>query len=56
LLILTGISSFIGLTLYLFLTWLFNVKEASTFLLVFRRVGNWKEVLTKTEETLTHPS
>lgn len=50
LLILTGISSLAGLSLYLFLTWFFNVKEAATFLLLFRKIGNWKEVLRKSEE------
>ena len=40
LLVLTGISSFAGLSLYLFLTWLFDVKEASTFLLLFKKLGN----------------
>ena len=52
LLMLTGISSFAGLSLYLFLTWLFDVKEASTFLLIFRKVGNWREILRKSEETI----
>lgn len=52
LLMLTGISSFAGLSLYLFLTWLFDVKEASTFLLIFRKIGNWREILSKSEETI----
>lgn len=52
LLLLTGISSFIGLSLYLFLTWLFNVKEATTFLLIFKKIGNWREVLAKSEEPI----
>ncbi len=55
LLFLTGISSFIGLSFYLFLTWLFNVKEATTFLLIFRRIGNWKEVLGKSDEAIDVP-
>lgn len=49
---LTGISSFIGLSFYLFLTWLLNVKEATTFLLIFKRVGNWKEILGKSDEVI----
>ena len=49
---LTGISSLIGLSFYLFLTWLFNVKEASTFLLIFKKIGNWREVLGKSEESI----
>src|SRR3989344_5978829 len=52
LIMLTGISSFAGLSLYIFLTWLFDVKEASTFLLIFRKIGNWREILSKSEETI----
>jgi len=52
LLILTGISSCAGISLYVFLTWFFNVPEATTFLVLFRRIGNWKEVLGKTEEII----
>lgn len=50
LLFLTGISSMAGLSLYLFLTWLFNVKEASTYILAFRKLGNWREVSSKIQE------
>lgn len=52
LLLLTGISSFAGLSLYLFLTWLFEVKEASMFISLFKKLGDWKQVLTKSEETI----
>ncbi len=52
LLLLTGISSLAGISLYLFLTWLFNVKEATTFLLLFRKVGNWREILGLREEVV----
>ena len=52
LLILTAISSVIGIGIYLFLTWLLNVKEAFTFLLIFRKIGNWKEILGKSEEVI----
>ena len=52
LMFLTGISSFIGLSFYLFLTWLFNVKEARTFLLIFRKIGNWREVLGRSDEAI----
>lgn len=52
LIFLTGISSVIGLGLYLFLTWLFNVKEATTFILLFKKVGNWREILSKSEEVI----
>lgn len=53
LLVLTGISTLIGLALYLFLTWLFDVKEAQTFLLLFKRLGNWREILGKSGESLS---
>ncbi len=52
LLMLTGISSLIGVSLYIFLTWLFDVKEASTFLLLFKKLGNWRDILSKSEETI----
>ena len=65
LLLLTGISSFIGLSLYLFLTWVFSVEEARPFLLVFKRIGNlprgspreagkagWREILGKSDEVI----
>ena len=52
LIFLTGISSLIGLSFYLFLTWLFNVKEAQTFLLIFKKIGNWREVLKKSDEAI----
>lgn len=59
LIFLAGISSLIGLSFYLFLTWLFNVKEASTFLLIFKKIGNlsrgkagWREILGKSEEAI----
>ncbi|MBI2032407.1 MAG: polysaccharide biosynthesis C-terminal domain-containing protein, partial [Candidatus Levybacteria bacterium] len=52
LILLTGISSLAGFSLYLFLTWFFNVSEASTFLLLFRRLGNWKELLGKSERII----
>ncbi|MBI3092794.1 MAG: hypothetical protein HYZ02_01000, partial [Candidatus Levybacteria bacterium] len=52
LILLTGISSFAGLSLYLFLTWLFDVKEAKTFILMFKKIGDWREILGKSEEVI----
>jgi len=49
---LTGVSSFIGLSFYVFLTWLFDVKEAFTFLLIFKKIGNWREILSKSDEVI----
>jgi putative peptidoglycan lipid II flippase len=52
LIILTGISSLLGLGLYLFLTWFFDVKEAKAYVLMFKKVGNWKDILKKSQELL----
>lgn len=52
---LTGIASLSGLTIYLILTWLFNVKEATTFLLLFKKLGNWKEILRDKKEVTEIP-
>jgi len=52
LIILTGISSLAGLSLYLFLTWLFDVKEAKTYLYALKKLGNWREVFGKIQETV----
>jgi putative peptidoglycan lipid II flippase len=52
LLILTGISSLAGLSIYLFLTWFFDVKEASMYVLALRKMGNWREVASKMEEII----
>lgn len=52
LLILTGISSLAGLSLYLFFTWFFDVKEAQNYILVFKKLGNWRAILAKSQEVL----
>lgn len=52
LLLLTGISSIAGLIIYLFLTWFLDVKEASTFLYLFRRLSGWKEIFGKSEKII----
>lgn len=52
LILLTGISSIIGLSLYVLLTWLFQVKEARTYLMILKRLGNWREILGKSEEVI----
>ena len=51
-LILTGISSFAGLSIYLFLTWFFDVKEAKMYVLAMRKMGDWKQVAVKIEEII----
>ena len=52
LILLTGISSFAGLSFYLFLTWLFNVKEAIYFLFLFRKIGDWRQILKSSDEVI----
>lgn len=52
LIVLTGISSSLGLLLYLFLTWFFDVKEAQAYVLMIQKMGNWKEILKKSQELL----
>ena len=52
LILLTGISSLAGLLLYLFLTWLFNVKEAIMFITMFKKVGDWRQILKGSEEAI----
>lgn len=52
LIMLTGISSLAGLSLYLLLTWIFSVKEAKTYLLLFRKLGNWREILQESDTVI----
>jgi putative peptidoglycan lipid II flippase len=52
LLLLTGISSIIGFAIYFFLTWLLDVKEASTFLLMFKKVSGRKELIEESEKII----
>ncbi len=56
LLMLTGISSLAGLSIYVFLTWFLDVKEARTFLLLFKRIGDWREILDTSEEVIENAS
>jgi len=52
LIILTGISSFAGLALYLLLTWLLRIREAQTYLQICGQIGNWREILGKSNEVI----
>jgi putative peptidoglycan lipid II flippase len=52
LIILTGISSFIGLVIYLFLTWALRIHEAKTYVLLCKRIGNWRDILGKSDEVI----
>ena len=52
LMMLTGISTIAGISLYVFLTWFLNVKEANTYILMFKRLGNWKDILKRSDEVI----
>jgi hypothetical protein len=49
---LTGISSTAGVILYFFCTWLLNISEANTYLILVKKLGNWREILNKNEEVI----
>ena len=50
LIMLTGVASIIGLSVYLFLTWLFDIHELESFLAIF---GRAKRLLFAAEETVS---
>lgn len=52
LILLTGVSGFAGLLIYLLLTWLLNIREARTYILLCKQIGNWREVLHKSDEVI----
>lgn len=52
LMIVTGIASFSGLVSYLFLAWLLDIKEAKDFLILLRRIGNWRRILSQSKEII----
>lgn len=52
LIMLTGVSSLAGLTLYLFLTWILKIREASSYILMVKKAGNWREILDKSDEII----
>lgn len=52
LILLTGISSLAGLSIYLLLTWLLNIREAKTYILICKQIGNWRDILGKSGEVI----
>lgn len=52
LIILTIIASGIGFTVYLLLSYFLDIKELYSFTTLIKRIGNWKQVLSQTEEVL----
>lgn len=52
LIILTGISSLAGFVIYVFLTWLFKIREAQTYIQICSQIGNWRDILGKSDEII----
>jgi putative peptidoglycan lipid II flippase len=52
LIVLTGISAIAGISFYFFCTWFLNIKEARTYLFILKKLGNWREILGKSEEVI----
>ncbi len=52
LILLTGISGLAGLLIYLILTWILRINEAKTYIMLCKQIGNWREVLHKSDEVI----
>jgi putative peptidoglycan lipid II flippase len=52
LIILTLIVCTVGGSVYIFLTYLMKVPELKAYLTIFKKLGNWRAVLGKTEEVI----
>ncbi len=52
LIMLTGISSLAGLSLYLFLTWFLDIREAKTYIEICKNIGNWRDILKRSDEVI----
>ncbi len=49
---LTGVTSIIGMGIYLGLSLLFRVEELKSYLALFKRLGQWRKILTGPEQVL----
>ncbi len=56
LLILTGIASTLGIIVYVFLTWLFDIREAAYIIEVFRKLGSPNKILKQLNEVIDRPN
>lgn len=52
LIFLTGTVGILGIGFYLVLTWVLKVKEVTVFWEFFRRLTNWKSVISQSEEVI----
>lgn len=55
LLILTAIVSLTGLTVYFGLSYLLQIKQFADVLNLFKKLGNWRQVLVETDEVIETP-
>jgi putative peptidoglycan lipid II flippase len=49
---LTGVVSFVGFVLYIFLSWVFRLDELKAIVALASRVGKWRQILSESEEVL----
>lgn len=52
LMIITIISALLGLSSYFFLAWFLEIKEARVFLTLLCKIGNWRRVLSQSDEMI----
>lgn len=52
LIMLTGVASIVGITSYIFFTWLLDIREAYYVINVLRKLGGWKKGLRQVRELL----
>ncbi len=52
LIVLTLVVSGVGLSVYLFFCWLFEIEELQDVLFIVKKVGNWRKILASSDEVL----
>ena len=52
LILLTIIVSLIGFSVYLFFSWILKVKQLKSVLRLTKKIGNWRRLLTQTDEVI----
>jgi peptidoglycan biosynthesis protein MviN/MurJ (putative lipid II flippase) len=52
LIILTIIASFLGLGVYLFLSFLLKIEEFKIFVDLLKKIGQWRKILSESEEMI----
>jgi len=56
LIILTIITSFMGLLVYVSFAYFLKIEELAEYLSLIRRLGKWRQVLQESEEVIEVPS